>query len=378
MVTSRSGRSTWRRAAQRGDPTRGFRLSRLLLSALAAWLLLGSATSWGGIEGRRWPKNDPNAARLGACVTYSFMADGTVIGNPPDLSNTDPAMTSDFDAAVAGDANVGGVASARAAIRAALATWQAAADIHFLEVADNGVAFNGAGASGDIRFGGHDFAGGTLAHGYYPPANGVSAAGDIHFDGDYNWSTLAVTPAGNYDLQSVALHEIGHAIGLTHAPVGPDVMDPTIAAGTQERVLTAADIGFAQAIYGAPGHKADCTGIVGIVTGTPTLPPPGVLPHPRRRSRQVQRAGAGNPAEPPPAPAVRRHGAAHPKPERRGRALPVVAQGPGDDYQGVQQRSAGTVRNKHRPGGTRRDHRLRKEHDPGHRRLGHGDALDEP
>lgn len=251
-------------------------LKRLPAMLLLAWVVCGTVVAWAGVEGRRWPRNDPNAARNGACVTYSFMADGTVIANPPDGSNIDPLAVSDFVAGVAGDANVGGALNARAAIRAALASWEGAADIHFLEVADNGVAFNAAGAVGNIRFGGHDFAGTTLAHGYYPPPNGVSAAGDVHFDGDYNWSTLAVTPAGNYDLQSVALHEVGHAIGLTHAAVGPDVMDPTIAAGTQERVLTAGDTGFAQAIYGLPGHVRDCTGIVGIVTGTPTLPPEGV------------------------------------------------------------------------------------------------------
>jgi len=260
------------------------RLTGLLFLTFSAWLILGPAISQAGLYGTRWPRNDPNATRDGACVTYSFMADGTVIANPPDTSNTG-AGTSDFDANVSADAGVGGQANARAAIRRALATWEAAADIHFLEVADNGTAFNGAGAIGDIRFGGHNFAGTTLAHGYYPPPNGVSADGDIHFDGGFNWwAGAAAPPGGSYDLESVSLHEIGHAIGLTHAPVGPDVMDPTIGSGTTERVLTVgagSDTALAQSIYGAPGHVRDCTNITGIVIGTPTLPPPGtyLLPH---------------------------------------------------------------------------------------------------
>jgi len=260
------------------------RLSGLLFLTFSAWLILGPAVSQAGVYGTRWPRNDPDATRDGACVTYSFMADGVVIANPPDTSNTG-AGTSDFDANVSADAGVGGQAAARAAIRRALATWEAATDIHFLEVADNGTAFNGAGAIGDIRFGGHNFAGSTLAHGYYPPPNGVTAAGDIHFDGGFNWwAGAAAPPGGSYDLESVALHEIGHAIGLTHAAAGGDVMDPTIGSGTTERVLTAgagSDTALIQSIYGAPGHVRDCTNITGIVIGTPTLPPPGtyMLPH---------------------------------------------------------------------------------------------------
>ena len=72
----------------------------------------------------------------------------------------------------------------KAEIISALSAWSAVADITFVEVADSGHAYNAAGAAGDIRFGGHVFdgAGGILAHGFFPPVNGVSAAGDIHFD----------------------------------------------------------------------------------------------------------------------------------------------------------------------------------------------------
>jgi hypothetical protein len=53
-----------------------------------------------------------------------------------------------------------------------------------------------------------DGQGGVLAHAFYPPN------GDCHFDDDETWTNLSPQPAGTFDLSTVGLHEIGHALGL--------------------------------------------------------------------------------------------------------------------------------------------------------------------
>ncbi|XP_040579940.1 matrix metalloproteinase-25 [Lepeophtheirus salmonis] len=52
----------------------------------------------------------------------------------------------------------------------------------------------------------------TLAHAYYPYSFG-SLGGDIHFDEDENWGT----EKKHLDLLTVAVHEMGHALGLSHS-----------------------------------------------------------------------------------------------------------------------------------------------------------------
>ncbi|WP_020656694.1 matrixin family metalloprotease [Massilia niastensis] len=143
------------------------------------------------------------------------------------------------------------------AITAAFAAWSAVADIVFTQVADNGVPFNAPGTVADIRIGGHimDGALGVLAHGYYPPVNGTSAAGDIHFDVAEIWK-LGFGGAG-FDIFQVAAHEIGHAIGLAHTAVPNSLMNPFYTeafSGPQ-----ADDIAGAQFIYG-PAHPVPVPG----------------------------------------------------------------------------------------------------------------------
>ena len=113
-----------------------------------------------------------------------------------------------------------------------------------------------------------DGPGGVLAHTFYPvPVNAEPLAGDVHLDADENWHV-----GGDLDLYSVALHELGHAIGLGHSDVPGDVMYPYYRTGLK---LTANDVGAAQQLYGPPAGQTPVGGGSPIPTNpTPTNPTP--------------------------------------------------------------------------------------------------------
>lgn len=171
----------------------------------------------------------------GASVTWSLTATGVDAGDESaglTLTHLDDFMPIGY----------------KVLIEAAFAAWSAIADITFTEVADNGLPFNAVGATGDIRISGHAFdgIGGILAHGFYPPPNGDSAAGDIHFDIDDQWDLGQ--GLGGFDIFTVAAHEIGHAIGLEHTGVADSLMNPFYS--TDFYGLQPDDIAGARYIYG--------------------------------------------------------------------------------------------------------------------------------
>jgi len=174
----------------------------------------------------------------GGTVSYAYMATGISMAGDP-FPNNSLAVSSlpGFQACFITE------------ISNAFAAWSAVANIQFVQATDNGVPFNAAGASADIRIAAHAFDGavGVLAHAYYPPPNGTTASGDMHFDSAENWSC---TPSGGIDIGIVALHEIGHAIGLLHEERAgrTAVMNPFYSASVPN--LLADDINGAETIYG--------------------------------------------------------------------------------------------------------------------------------
>jgi hypothetical protein len=194
-------------------------------------------------EGRRWPQNDPSLN--GSCVTYSFMPSGAGLESGEGSNVFQQSMP----------------ACATQAVQAALATWAAAADLHFKSVTDGGGSFDNEGSAGlvgDIRIAAAASIGGSvLAHAYYPPPNGISAAGDLHFSASWDWVCDPNASGSQYDIQTVALHELGHSLGLDHNnTVAEDVMFPYYT--VVQRSLSANDISNIVSIYGSSGHSTSC------------------------------------------------------------------------------------------------------------------------
>ncbi|XP_055802560.1 metalloendoproteinase 3-MMP-like [Solanum dulcamara] len=94
---------------------------------------------------------------------------------------------------------------------------------------------------------------GTLAHAFSPPA------GHFHLDGEENWVVDGVpVNEGNFfsilsavDLESVAVHEIGHLLGLGHSSVEDSIMYPSLEAGIRRVELVDDDIQGVQELYGS-------------------------------------------------------------------------------------------------------------------------------
>lgn len=137
-----------------------------------------------GTNGTRWPK---------AIITYTF---DNFTGDLPIVTQTQ-------------------------IIRAAFNQWANVVPLIFREVPAGQVAdihllfASGAhGTGGDTAFDGPSSSGGlVLAHAFEPYLGNL--AGDAHFDDDEDWNDGAIM--GAFDLNIVALHELGHSLGLGHA-----------------------------------------------------------------------------------------------------------------------------------------------------------------
>ncbi|XP_039042952.1 metalloendoproteinase 4-MMP-like [Hibiscus syriacus] len=100
------------------------------------------------------------------------------------------------------------------------------------------------GDNSDIKIGFTAIKSPKFGVGYYPP-KGMLLLDNSHT----HWSTASNPARGEIDLQSTALHEIGHTIGLKHSNDPASVMYPTLSFGTIKRELTQLDINNLRALY---------------------------------------------------------------------------------------------------------------------------------
>lgn len=99
----------------------------------------------------------------------------------------------------------------------------------------------------------------------YVNAPGEIVGFDVHFNTDHQWATSATT--GRFDIESVALHEIGHAIGLDHTASSAEVMFSSLTPATLHRTLGSGDVAGAQLLY-PDASVQTCVGVVANVVGT--------------------------------------------------------------------------------------------------------------
>lgn len=125
------------------------------------------------------------------------------------------------------------------AIRLAFLTWEKFADIDFVEIADSAVS--------NIRLGFDTLDGprGQIGQSTWLKAGNRISHSEIAFDLAETWSVGPVSGAMN--LLTVAIHEIGHSIGLAHSDDIGSIMYPALSG--EERV-SAADIAAIQGLYG--------------------------------------------------------------------------------------------------------------------------------
>lgn len=135
----------------------------------------------------------------------------------------------------------------RPSVRAAFDEWQRQIPVDFQEVGRSEDAIlklawkkgdHGDGEAFDGR------QGNVLAHAFPPPTCGGMHAGQCHFDNEERWGLNHSN--GIRDIQTVALHEIGHVLGLGHSNTG--VMLERYRG--QLRVLSQGDIDSIQGRYG--------------------------------------------------------------------------------------------------------------------------------
>src|SRR5262249_24878219 len=102
---------------------------------------------------------------------------------------------------------------------------------------------------------------------------GVEYSGGVTLVQGWNWytgSNAATVGAGQYEFETIVMHELGHSLGLGHSTEENSVMYATLATGQARRQLSTADLAIPDVCSGpcglhvdgwggsGPGHPPSC------------------------------------------------------------------------------------------------------------------------
>lgn len=187
---------------------------------------------------------DPNPGNSKVDITYSWTPDGAKLDN-----NKANQIFAKFNALF------GNASTWQNIIVGELNRWAGVSNnkVTFQVRSDNGANFNVSGNAqndsrfGDIRIGAHRFdnAGKVLAHTYFPPPNGATAAGDMHFDFAESW----VGASGNSPLGSGESFLFDDLTGHDHEHTGKMMEDISIGEVTMNLLPTTGQFALVDEVF---------------------------------------------------------------------------------------------------------------------------------
>lgn len=150
------------------------------------------------------------------------------------------------------------------ALESALDAWGEVADITFTET-----HLPNQRDSIDFEFTTIDGSGGTLAQAYFPDdVNPARIAGDVQFDIAEAWEVGNGLGSAAFDLVLVAVHEIGHSLGLDHSDAAGSVMVDSVSPNQTFDGLAPADVDAILALY-APADDSTTDPVTEPIAPTP-------------------------------------------------------------------------------------------------------------